>query len=436
MSRRQCTFNETLSLFTAVNCSDCETGGGITTNCALFDFVLFTIVGGTLCAFGLVGNVLSFIVLSLGGDHSSKTAATIFLLRALAVADSLVLLTSLPLYDLVSLNVYAGHFGAFHRFYMVVMPYLWPLYLMSLTATILLTVLVSFHRYTAVCKPYNSVTLSSLSRCRRHVAFVAAAAVIYNIPRFFEYRRVDVFCQTPAGQTSFVTSIHLFTDIGEDRIFRVLYDNICYFVVMLGGPLVLLAFLAAAPERRWTSCEVDHFDDEWNVLLAFLNAKLIMALKEKMRKRREMRGVATTVSGHNQQQQQQDLTVTLVVVVFVFIVCQTPTFVDRIVWAFVDDGHRLCGRWHYYYTAVGDLMVILNSSVNFIVYVLASRKFRQDLFAIRLRTSSRPAADADAGRSQRADSQRESVANRVLVADFDQSVAAVELNTRVNMDAA
>jgi len=72
-------------------------------------------------------------------------------------------------------------------------------------------------------------------------------------------------------------------------IFRVLYDNICYFVVMLGGPLVLLAFL---------------------------NAKLIMALKEKMRKRREMRGVATTtVSGHNQQQQQQDLTVTLVVVV-------------------------------------------------------------------------------------------------------------------------
>ena len=55
-----------------------------------------------------------------------------------------------------------------------------------------------------------------------------------------------MFCQSPdGGPRSFVTSIHLFTDVGEDRVFRVLYDNICYFVVMLGGPLVLLAFLAA-----------------------------------------------------------------------------------------------------------------------------------------------------------------------------------------------
>jgi len=397
MTRRLCAFNETTSLFmAAVNCSDCAVGGGgLTTNCALFDFLLYTLVGGTLCAFGLVGNVLSFIVLYFGGDHSSKTAATIFLLRALAVADSLVLVTSLPLWVLEPVNVYTGHLGACHRFYMVAMPYLWPLYLMSLTATIMLTVLVSFHRYTAVCMPYHSVTLSSLSRCRRHVAYVAAAAILYNVPRFFEYRRVDVFCQTAAGQRSFITSTlpaprynlltcslhHVHPPLHRRRrgphlprssvpkttrsawrktrnyllrvgsklgfwiavrvavndsagpavppgrrafrtklrnqlrkkvasvfyspcragpkpglgrsmsrsIFRVLYDNICYFVVMLGGPLVLLAFL---------------------------NAKLIMALKEKMRKRREMRGVATTtVSGHNQQQQQQDLTVTLVVVV-------------------------------------------------------------------------------------------------------------------------
>jgi len=53
----------------------------------------------------------------------------------------------------------------------------------------------------------------------------------------------------------------------------------------------------------------------------------------------------------------------------------------------VDEGHRRCGRWHYYYTAIGDLMAILNSSVNFIVYVLASRKFRHDLFAIRPRST-------------------------------------------------
>jgi len=86
MARGPCGLNETLVLstgagFTAVNCTDCEIGRGLTANCALFDFVLYTVVGGTLCAFGLVGNVLSFIVLHFGGDQSSKSAATIFLVQ-------------------------------------------------------------------------------------------------------------------------------------------------------------------------------------------------------------------------------------------------------------------------------------------------------------------------------------------------------------------
>jgi len=260
---------------------------GLTPDCAFFDFILYTVVGGTLCAFGLAGNVLSFIVLHFRGNHSSKTAATTLLLRALAIADSLVLVTSLPLYAIERVAVYTDLLGAFRRFYMASMPYLWPLYLMSLTATILLTVLVSFHRYIAVCKPYRSATLSSLSRCKRHVGYVAAAAIIYNIPRFFEYHRV--FCFPPNDHMS----IHDFTAVGESRAFRVVYDSVLYFIVMLGGPLLLLAFL---------------------------NAKLIKALNEKRKKRREMGRVAMTTSGHNQQQQQQDLTVMLVVVVFVFII--------------------------------------------------------------------------------------------------------------------
>lgn len=374
-------------------------------SCSQFDFILHSLIGGTLSVFGLVGNILSFIVLYFGGDHSSKTAATTFLLRALAVADSLVLITFLPMYALEPFNIYIHHHGTFHHFYMVAMPYLWPLYLMSLTATILLTVLVSFHRYTAVCRPYHSATLSSLPRCRRHVGYLAVASVLYNIPRFFEYRHVN--CLTFDGQQSFVVWIHDFTAVGRDHIFRVLYDNIMYFLTMLGGPMILLAFL---------------------------NAKLITALKEKSRKRKEMRGVATTLSGHNQQQQQQDLTITLVVVVFVFIVCQTPTFIDRVVWAFFDKGHRECGRWHYYYTAVGDLMVVLNSSVNFIVYVLASRKFRHDLFAIRREACCtgicrRPGTEAHAGGGHYQG------VSRVGVADLDQSLSAVELANKDTVDA-
>jgi len=359
MARDLCNVNATLSPITD-NCSAEDgiyCGGVVTPDCVLFDLILYTVVGGALCAFGLVGNVLSFVVLQFAGDNSSKTAATTLLLRALAVADSLVLLTYFPLYALEPVNIIlkTGPLALFHRFYMVSMPYLWPLYLMSLTATVLLTVLVSLHRYIAVCKPYHSATLSSLSRCRRHVVYAAAIAVLYNIPRFFEYRRVDIFCSTTDGERRLVGSMHNFAAVGESRAFRVVYDNVLYFVVMIGGPMILLAFL---------------------------NAKLITALNEKRKKRREMGGVARTMSGHYQQQQQQDLTVMLVVVVFVFIVCQTPTFVDRIIWAFIGKTISECASWNFYYTAVGDIMAVVNSSVNFIIYVLASRKFRHDLFAI------------------------------------------------------
>lgn len=82
---------------------------------------------------------------------------------------------------------------------------------------------------------------------------------------------------------------------------------------------------------------------------------------------------------------QTDVTLVLVVVVFVFIVCQTPTFVDHILWTVLDESARTCGRWHYYYTAIGDLMAICNSSVNFVIYVLTSPKFRQTLASMCLR---------------------------------------------------
>jgi len=37
----------------------------------------------------------------------------------------------------------------------------------------------------------------------------------------------------------------------------------------------------------------------------------------------------------------------------------------------------MCGGWHYFYTAIGDALAVLKSSVNFGVYVLTSRRFRR-----------------------------------------------------------
>lgn len=70
-----------------------------------------------------------------------------------------------------------------------------------------------------------------------------------------------------------------------------------------------------------------------------------------------------------------------------FIFCQTPTFIDHVLWTFVGHDETQCGHWHYYYTAIGDLLAILNSSVNFVVYVVASPKFRRGLSDLLCKTT-------------------------------------------------
>lgn len=109
---------------------------------------------------------------------------------------------------------------------------------------------------------------------------------------FFEYESVEV-C-VAVNKTREVFEISAF---GGNRLYRIIYANILYFVVIHGGPLLLIAFF---------------------------NVKLIQALKHRQRRRAEM----------GKSWYQQDVSVVLIVVMCVFIVCQTPTFVDHILSAF------------------------------------------------------------------------------------------------------
>lgn len=136
-------------------------------------------------------------------EGGAASAATTLLLRALAVADSLVLAVAVPLYAMTPVNdfiekssttnstVLAGLFRSYYELYPTIMPYLWPLYQIPYTATVILTVLVSVDRYMAVCRPFSTASkLRSGARSFRQVVYVTLFSVVYNIPRFFEYQTV------------------------------------------------------------------------------------------------------------------------------------------------------------------------------------------------------------------------------------------------------
>ena len=101
-------------------------------------------------------------------------------------------------------------------------------------------------------------------------------------------------------------------------------------------------------------------------LLVIMNVKIIYAV-EAMRRRR-------TVMGVNNR---DNVTLMIVTVVVVFIVCQLPLHLSRLVLALRYNSFLSVPFTPYYIIySIGELLVSVNSSVNFFIYCLLGQKFR------------------------------------------------------------
>ena len=65
-------------------------------------------------------------------------------------------------------------------------PFLYPVGLTAQTTSSYLTLCVTVERYVAVCHPLKARSLCTYGRARTCVVAMGTAALIYNIPRFFE----------------------------------------------------------------------------------------------------------------------------------------------------------------------------------------------------------------------------------------------------------
>ena len=310
-------------------------------SCDIFSLIISGVFIVLCCAVCCIGNTLSLATFC----HSRRMSPTIVLLQALAVVDIILLIPALFVSAVPKLCQHTGScqwYTDVLRAYLVA--YTWPITTIAHVGTIWLTVLVTVHRYLAVCKPLVKFT-SKFDQIRGayvQVCAVMVGSLVYNIPRFFEY---EPNCTINKKNQTICT--YVYTTMFMNTYYQLIYRNISFFVLMNVIPLSVLSVLTY---------------------------KLIRELQRASSTRQQM------VATNPLLDRDKALTRTLLVVVIVFLFCQTPAAITRLL-GFIMDKHTRyeCGQFLFFFPSISNLLVFINSSVNFFIYCFCSKSFRVNL---------------------------------------------------------
>jgi len=113
-------------------------------------------------------------------------------------------------------------------------------------------------------------------------------------------------------------------------VYTVVYENILYCLFVFLGPLLILASLNAClvnelvrARRRLRDRQLDRLPD---------------------RRLRDRRLPATMCGDASVEGSEQNLTLVMIVLIVVFVVCQTPAFVNQLLFSLIGAADYECGK--------------------------------------------------------------------------------------------
>lgn len=191
-----------------------------------------------------------------------------------------------------------------------------------------MTFLISLERFIAVCHPFRARAFCTHTRTKISICVIVTLSVLYNVPKFFEV------VLNSAEDKDYGT--FYFTRASSLRInptYINVYINWSYFIVMNLIPLSCIIFFN---------------------LMIYQQVRIVNKMRIKLT---------------SKEMQDIKLTTMLFCVVIVFLSCNLLAVVTNILESFYEvHNDRL--------TKISNFLVTINSSVNFIIYVVLVRKFR------------------------------------------------------------
>ncbi|CAD5223719.1 unnamed protein product [Bursaphelenchus okinawaensis] len=312
---------------------------------------------------GCLGNFLSLILFL---RHSSSVNT---LLAALSLVDLCLLLLAVPVFVMPSLDIWPDRTSLFN-FLSCVLKFVYPVNLMFQTCSIYIMVLITIERWTAVCKPLQVRIWCTARTSRWALLCILIFAISYNLIRFWEYTIIE----TPEG-------------LDYQRNLRDIHEH-PYYVIFYYTGLYLLT----------------HFLIPFSVII-IMNGHVCKQIIQLRRARLMLT---------RQQQREQSTTLMLLVVTLVFAVCNTLPFLLNLAECMKRDLFEAeSTAWiAYQLNDLSNLLVVLNSSTTWIVYIIFSAKYRETAMRILWRCNTVYEKDVKYNSLSRTHSMRASSAMR------------------------
>ena len=300
---------------------------------------------GSLCLFGIVGNILTLLVFrrfnKKSSDQKSRSSAPL-LLSGLAVSDSLLLFALLVMKTAPSFisftKIYPQLFqtGAYWYWF----AYGWPCVGVTLTVNTWVTVLITIHRFIAIISPHKAGIYCTYSKAKVHLIVLVVMVTIYALPTFWELQIITM-------TNNFNETIYVPYNgkLSLDYWYQFLYKTTLYYLLMYIIPWILLA-----------------------VMTIFL----VKAVKQAQHFRSQMGNNPT------QEDNTDDITMSLIAVVVTSLVCRPWEPIRRIIDVILQEQAK-CGHYYFYFEEIPPFFTVLNSSVNFVFYFLFLKRFLETL---------------------------------------------------------
>lgn len=301
----------------------------------LFRLIVWGYAGIVLSLFGIVGNVITILVLT---SPSMRTTSTNIYLTALSCSNIAFLLIFIPSYSiryLLGYRLYITNQPPFAFEILLTRLPTTPVYNIISLSIIYLTVAVSMDRLILIKFPLKAKQILTQRTTLLTILFIYIFTIIYCIPYWLEQRYDSELKRC------------VLTTIGK-KINK--YTRIYSYI-----PVVYLIPFAT---------------------LTFINITIIQNLIANKQRKKSL-GAKTS----KKKQADYYITLMLVTVIIVFVLCQLPLLILN-VWYAVDPVNSSHSLLFHSLNSLGILLIVFNTSTNFLLYCFFGQKFRQTLIEL------------------------------------------------------